>query len=213
MMKILVTGYTGQLGYDVVQEGVIRGIDMVGIGSKDLNITDGPNVYKFIQEMKPDAIIHCAAYTAVDKAEDDKEKCWKVNVEGTTHLANAAKEVAAKFIYISTDYVFDGLGKVPFIETDVPNPVGFYGLTKYEGEKVVQSLLNEWFIVRISWVLDRLGHDKRYAIDPSKIEKLGWKPAYTFKTGIAQTIDWYLNNKWWWEQIICRNTNFTLKSK
>ncbi|PAE44107.1 dTDP-4-dehydrorhamnose reductase [Bacillus sp. 7884-1] len=156
-MKILVTGYTGQLGFDVVREGVIRGIDMVGIGSKDLNITDGPNVYKFIQDMKPEAIIHCAAYTAVDKAEDDKENCWKVNVEGTAHLANAAKEFAAKFIYISTDYVFDGLGKVPFIETDVPNPVGFYGLTKYEGEKVVQSLLNKWFIVRISWVFGMNG--------------------------------------------------------
>jgi dTDP-4-dehydrorhamnose reductase len=152
MMKILVTGYTGQLGYDVVREGVIRGIDMIGIGSKDLNITDGPDVYKFIQEMKPDAIIHCAAYTAVDKAEDDKENCWKVNVEGTAHLANAAKEFAVKFIYISTEYVFDGLGKIPFIETDVPKPVGFYGLSKYEGEKAVQSLLNEWFIVRISWV-------------------------------------------------------------
>jgi dTDP-4-dehydrorhamnose reductase len=157
MMKILVTGYTGQLGYDVVREGVIRGIDMVGIGSKDLNITNGPYVYKYIKEMKPDAIIHCAAYTAVDKAEDDKVNCWKVNVEGTANLANAAKEFAAKFIYISTDYVFDGLGKVPFIETDVPNPVGFYGLSKYEGEKVVQSLLNEWFIVRISWVFGMNG--------------------------------------------------------
>ncbi|NWQ42645.1 dTDP-4-dehydrorhamnose reductase [Bacillus sp. EB106-08-02-XG196] len=156
-MKILVTGYTGQLGYDVVREGVIRGIDMVGIGSKDLNITNGPYVYKYIKEMKPDAIIHCAAYTAVDKAEDDKVNCWKVNVEGTANLANAAKEFAAKFIYISTDYVFDGLGKVPFIETDVPNPVGFYGLSKYEGEKVVQSLLNEWFIVRISWVFGMNG--------------------------------------------------------
>jgi dTDP-4-dehydrorhamnose reductase len=156
-MRILVTGYTGQLGYDVVREGVIRGIDMVGIGSKELNITDGPSVYEFIQEKKPDAIIHCAAYTAVDKAEDDKENCWKVNVEGTKHLANAAKAIAAKFMYISTDYVFDGLGKVPFIESDVPNPVGFYGLTKYEGEKVVQSLLNEWFIVRISWVFGMNG--------------------------------------------------------
>jgi dTDP-4-dehydrorhamnose reductase len=156
-MRILVTGYTGQLGHDVVKEGVIRGIDMVGIGSKDLNITDGPSVYEFIQEMKPDAIIHCAAYTAVDKAEEDKVNCWKVNVEGTSHLANAAKEIAAKFMYISTDYVFDGLGKVPFIETDVPNPIGFYGLTKYEGEKVVQSLLNEWFIIRISWVFGMNG--------------------------------------------------------
>jgi dTDP-4-dehydrorhamnose reductase len=151
-MRILVTGYTGQLGYDVVREGVIRGFDMVGVGSKDLNITDESSVYKFIKEMKPDAIIHCAAYTAVDKAEDDKENCWNVNVKGTTYLAHAAKEIGAKLIYISTDYVFAGMGKVPLIETDVPNPVGFYGLTKYEAEKVVQSLLTEWFIVRVSWL-------------------------------------------------------------
>lgn len=158
-MKILVTGYTGQLGYDVVRNGLERGLDMVGVGSKDLDITDERSVYQFVKEMKPDAIIHCGAYTAVDKAEDDKENCWKVNVEGTKNLVRAAKEAKAKFMYISTDYVFDGLGEKPFIETDPPNPVGYYGLTKYEGEKVVQSLLTEWFIVRISWVFGINGNN------------------------------------------------------
>ncbi|MBT2724013.1 dTDP-4-dehydrorhamnose reductase [Bacillus sp. ISL-46] len=151
-MKILVTGYTGQLGYDVVREGLKRGFEMIGVGSKDLNITDGHSVDHFVKETKPDAIIHCAAYTVVDKAEDDKENCWNVNVNGTKYLANASKEINAKFMYISTDYVFDGMGEAPFVETDAPNPVGYYGQTKYEAEKLLQSLLAEWFIVRISWV-------------------------------------------------------------
>jgi dTDP-4-dehydrorhamnose reductase len=158
-MKILVTGFSGQLGYDVVRDGWIRGLDMVGVGSKDLNITDEHTVYNFVKEIKPDAIIHCAAYTAVDKAEDDKESCWDVNVNGVRYLVNVAKEINAKFMYISTDYVFDGLGEIPFIETDAPNPVGYYGLTKFEGEKVVQSLLTEWFIVRISWVFGMNGNN------------------------------------------------------
>ena len=156
-MKILVTGYTGQLGYDVVQAGLEQGFDMVGIGSRDLNIVDGYSVSKFVKEINPDAIIHCAAFTAVDKAEDDKENCWDINVNGTINLVNCAKEIKAKFMYISTDYVFDGLGERPFSETDAPNPAGFYGLTKLEGEKVVQSLLTEWFIVRISWAFGMNG--------------------------------------------------------
>ncbi|MDN3019189.1 dTDP-4-dehydrorhamnose reductase [Paenibacillus sp. BSR1-1] len=158
-MKILVTGYTGQLGYDVVREGLDRGLDMVGVGSKDLNITDESSVYQYVQEVNPDAIIHCAAYTAVDKAEDDRESCWKVNVEGTKYLTNAAKKINAKFMYISTDYVFDGMGETPFIETDNPNPIGYYGRTKYEAEKVVESLLSEAFIVRISWVFGINGNN------------------------------------------------------
>ncbi|MEH7454262.1 dTDP-4-dehydrorhamnose reductase [Gottfriedia acidiceleris] len=158
-MKILVTGYTGQLGYDVVREGLDRDFDMIGIGSNELDITDEQSVYQYVKEINPNVIIHCAAYTAVDKAEDDKESCWNVNVNGTKYLANAAKESDIKFMYISTDYVFDGLGEVPFVETDAPNPVGYYGLTKFEGEKVIQSLLSEWFIVRISWVFGLNGNN------------------------------------------------------
>jgi dTDP-4-dehydrorhamnose reductase len=158
-MKVLVTGYTGQLGFDVVREGLERGFEMVGVGSNALNITDEQAVYQYVKEMQPDAIIHCAAYTAVDKAEDDKENCWNVNVNGTKYLAKVAKEINLKFLYISTDYVFDGLGNDPFGEKDTPNPVGYYGLTKLEGENVIQSLLSEWFIVRISWVFGMNGNN------------------------------------------------------
>ena len=158
-MKILVTGYTGQLGYDVAQYGLKQGFEMIGVGSKDLDITNEENVLKFVKETNPDAIIHCAAYTAVDKAEDDKETCWNVNVIGTKNLVNAAKKINAKFMYISTDYVFNGKGEIPFTESDKPDPIGYYGLTKFEGEKVVQNLLEKWFIVRISWVFGINGNN------------------------------------------------------
>jgi dTDP-4-dehydrorhamnose reductase len=151
-MKILVTGYNGQLGYDVVRLGLELGLDMIGTTSSDLDITHEQSVYELVYQTKPDAIIHCAAYTAVDLAEDDKDKCWQVNVEGTKYLAKAAKAVNAKLLYISTDYVFDGEGTQPFLESDKPNPKGYYGLTKFEGEKVVQTFLEKSFIVRISWV-------------------------------------------------------------
>lgn len=158
-MKILVTGYSGQLGYDVVREGLYHNLDMIGIGRDDLDITNEEHVHNYVKQLSPDAIIHCAAYTGVDKAEDEKEICWNVNVQGTKYLVEAAKETNAKFMYISSDYVFDGQGEEPFIETDTPNPIGYYGLTKYEGEKVVQELLEEWFIVRISWVFGINGNN------------------------------------------------------
>lgn len=158
-MKILVTGYTGQLGFDIVQRGINLGLNMVGIGSKDLDITNRVEVIDYVKEMNPDAIIHCAAYTAVDKAEDDRDASWNVNVEGTKNLAQATKDIDAKFMYISTDYVFNGEGESPFKETDTPNPIGYYGLTKYEGEQLVQRLLDNWFIVRISWVFGINGNN------------------------------------------------------
>lgn len=159
MMKLLVTGYTGQLGYDVVEQGNKRGLEMIGVCSSELNITNKEAVINYINELKPDAIIHCAAYTAVDKAEDDKETCSKVNVDGTNNLAIAAKELDAKFIYISTDYVFNGEGNNPFKETDQPNPIGYYGKTKYEAEDLVKQILDKWFIVRISWVFGMNGNN------------------------------------------------------
>lgn len=158
-MKVLVTGYTGQLGYDVVREGKKRGISMLGLGREDLDITNEAEVNQYVQKINPDVIIHCAAYTAVDKAEDDKETCWNVNVLGTKFIAKAAKKINSKLIYISTDYVFDGKGKEPFKEYDKPNPVGYYGLTKYEGEKIVKDLIDEYFIVRISWVFGINGNN------------------------------------------------------
>ncbi|WP_112182161.1 dTDP-4-dehydrorhamnose reductase [Paraliobacillus zengyii] len=158
-MKLFVTGYAGQLGYDVVQEGLKQGFEIHGSGRDQLDITNEQAVYEYVNQINPDVIIHCAAYTAVDKAEDNKEACWDVNVNGTRYLAAAAKQVQAKFMYISTDYVFDGSGKEPFTETDPTNPVGYYGLTKLEGEKRVQELLNEAFIIRISWVFGSNGNN------------------------------------------------------
>ncbi|MED4343675.1 dTDP-4-dehydrorhamnose reductase [Heyndrickxia coagulans] len=151
-MKIFVTGYTGQLGCDVVKEGQRRGFDMIGVGQKELDITKEKDVDAYVTELKPDAIIHCAAYTAVDQAEEQKETCWDVNVNGTRYLAKAAKASGAKFMFISTDYVFKGNGTEPFLESDEADPVNYYGYTKYEAEKAVSSILDEAFIVRISWV-------------------------------------------------------------
>ncbi|MGG4287978.1 dTDP-4-dehydrorhamnose reductase [Priestia megaterium] len=158
-MKILVTGYSGQLGYDVVRYGRTQGLNMIGISSKDVDLSLEKEVASYIENITPDAIIHCAAYTAVDQAEEDTEKCWDINVNGTKYLSNAAKSVKAKFMYISTDYVFNGEGQDSFKETDSPMPIGYYGKTKYEGEKLVQQILEEWFIVRISWVFGVNGNN------------------------------------------------------
>jgi dTDP-4-dehydrorhamnose reductase len=158
-VKILVTGCTGQLGYDVIKQGLKLGLNMIGVGSKDLDITNQEKVSVFVTKLKPDAIIHCAAYTAVDKCEDDRNICWNVNVGGTENLAKAAKNIDANFLYISTDYVFNGEGVAPFKETDEPQPIGYYGLTKYEGEQVIQQLLENWFIVRVSWVFGINGNN------------------------------------------------------
>jgi len=158
-MKILVTGYTGQLGYDVVHQGVQLGLNMVGIGSKDLDITNKEAVSQYVKTIKPDAIIHCAAYTAVDTAEDDRDTCELVNVDGTYNLAEVSKEINAKFMYISTDYVFNGEGERSFKETDEPSPIGHYGRTKLAGEELVKQLTDEWFIIRISWVFGINGNN------------------------------------------------------
>ncbi|GAA0310707.1 dTDP-4-dehydrorhamnose reductase [Gracilibacillus halotolerans] len=158
-MKVLVTGYSGQLGYDVVRVGLNSNHEIVGISSKDLNITNKSHVEDFIRKLKPDVIIHCAAYTAVDNAEDNKSDCYNVNVNGTKYLAEIAKTINAKFVYISTDYVFNGEGNLPFTETSVPNPINYYGETKYEGEQIVKGLIEKHFIIRISWVFGINGNN------------------------------------------------------
>lgn len=158
-MKILVTGYTGQLGYDVVQEGLRHGLEIAGVGSNNLDITNQKDVFLYVNKFKPDAIVHCAAYTAVDQAEDDRNQCYDVNVNGTRYLVTAAHNIKAKFLYVSTDYVFNGEGNEPFKESDTPNPIGYYGRTKFEGEEIVKSMLAEWFIVRISWVFGINGNN------------------------------------------------------
>ncbi len=151
-MKVLVTGVKGQLGYDVVNELTKRGIDAVGVDIEEMDITDSASVDKVIKEAAVDAVIHCAAYTAVDAAEDNKEVCRKVNVDGTRNIANVCKELDIKMIYISTDYVFSGQGEKFWEPEDEKNPQSVYGQTKYEGELAVQEILGKYFIVRIAWV-------------------------------------------------------------
>lgn len=158
-MKVLVTGATGQLGWDVMKELKRRGIDCQGTGSKDLDITDREAVMQYIGVYRPDAVIHCAAYTAVDKAEDEPEFCRKVNADGTVYIAEACKLVDAKMVYISTDYVFGDDGDRPHEVDDPPHPLNVYGQTKWEGEEAVRRILQKYFIVRISWVFGEHGNN------------------------------------------------------
>ena len=158
-MRILVTGASGQLGYDVERELERRGIEHLGTSSRELDITDRAAVEHLMQSYRPDAVIHCAAYTKVDLAEDEPERCWAVNADGTRNLAAACREIGAKLLYISTDYVFPGTGE-QFRRTDDPvSPVNTYGRSKLAGELAVQSLLEKYFIVRISWVFGKNGNN------------------------------------------------------
>lgn len=158
-MRILVTGASGQLGYDVERELERRGIEHLGTSSKELDITDREAVERLMAAYRPDAAIHCAAYTKVDLAEDEPERCWAVNADGTRNMAAACRKTGAKLLYISTDYVFPGTGE-QFRRTDDPvSPVNTYGRSKLAGELAVQSLLEKYFIVRISWVFGKNGNN------------------------------------------------------
>ena len=158
-MRILVTGASGQLGYDVERELERRGIEHLGTSSRELDITDRAAVEHLMQSYRPDAVIHCAAYTKVDLAEDEPERCWAFNADGTRNMAAACREIGAKMLYISTDYVFPGTGE-QFRRTDDPvSPVNTYGRSKLAGELAVQSLLEKYFIVRISWVFGKNGNN------------------------------------------------------
>ena len=158
-MKVLVTGVTGQLGYDVARELEKRHIEYKGTGSREMDISDAEAVERVITAYHPDAIIHCAAYTAVDKAEDDYGKAMDVNAKGTLAIAKVAKEIDAKMLYISTDYVFNGQGTEPFTVDAATAPLNVYGLTKLFGEEAVQMELSKYFIVRISWVFGKNGNN------------------------------------------------------
>ena len=129
-MKVLVTGVGGQLGYEVMKELARRGMDAVGADKKEFDVTDAKETEHFISACRPDAVVHCGAFTAVDKAETERELCRAVNVDGTAHIAKVCAEIGAKMVYISTDYVFDGTG-TDFHKPDDPTaPLNFYGLTK-----------------------------------------------------------------------------------
>ena len=158
-MKFLVTGANGQLGKDVISELKQRGIEAVGIDVYILDITDENAVLDFFGEVKPDVVVHCAAWTAVDAAEEEenKQKVYNVNVKGTEYISHACAELDAKLVYISTDYVFDGKGTDAWQPDDKCNPLNFYGKTKYQGELAVQKYLSAYFIVRIAWVYGKNG--------------------------------------------------------
>ena len=159
-LKILVTGVKGQLGFDCVRILKERGYRKVlGIDKDELDITDEEAVNRFILEYKPDVIMHNAAWTAVDKAEEMPDLVYKVNALGPKYIANAANKVGAKMFYISTDYVFDGEGTIPF-EVDSPKDgLSIYGKTKSQGEDFVIGETNKYFIIRISWVFGINGNN------------------------------------------------------
>lgn len=156
-MKVLVTGVKGQLGYDVMAELAKRNIEAIGVDIDEMDITDKISVEKVIGEAAPDVVVHCAAYTAVDAAEDNEALCRRVNADGTRNIAEICKKLDCKMVYISTDYVFDGQGTRPWEPDDERHPLNVYGQTKYEGELAVQENLSKYFIVRIAWVFGKNG--------------------------------------------------------
>lgn len=151
-MKILVTGAKGQLGHDVVNEMEKRGLVPVGVDLEEMDITDKAACDKVITEAGVDAVIHCAAYTAVDAAEDNVDLCRRINGDGTRNVAEVCKKLGIKMMYISTDYVFNGQGTRPWEPDDEREPLNVYGQTKYEGELAVEELVEKFFTVRIAWV-------------------------------------------------------------
>ena len=179
-MKVLVTGVAGQLGHDVMNELAKRGYDGIGTDIADsysgvqdntavvgmpyvqVDITDAESVEKTIKEIKPDVVVHCAAWTAVDAAEDEenRDKVFAVNVEGTKNIARICKEIDAKMVYTSTDYVFDGQGTESW-KPDCKEyaPLNIYGQSKLNGELAVSEILDKYFIVRIAWVFGTNGNN------------------------------------------------------
>lgn len=223
-MKVFVTGVGGQLGYDVMNELAKRGIEAIGSdiaseysGAEDgsaaakmpyvqLDITDFAAVEKAVGDIKPDAVVHCAAWTAVDLAEDEDkvDKVRAVNAGGTENIARVCKALDAKMIYISTDYVFDGQGSEPW-QPDCTDykPLNVYGKTKLEGELAVKSLLSKYFIVRIAWVFGKNGKNfiktmlnlgKKYDTVRVVSDQIG-TPTYTFDLA-RLLVDMLLSDKY-----------------
>ena len=191
-MRILVTGVKGQLGHDVMNELAKRGHTGIGVDVEEMDITDAKKVDEVIRASEVEAVIHCAAYTAVDAAEDQVELCRKINAEGTENIAKVCKELDIKMMYISTDYVFDGEGTRPWEPDDERHPLNVYGLTKYEGELAVEKYLDKFFTIRIAWVFGVNGknfiktmlklsetHDELNVVD----DQIG-SPTYTYDLAV-----------------------------
>jgi dTDP-4-dehydrorhamnose reductase len=156
-MKVLVTGAKGQLGRDLMNELERQGLEGIGVDVEEMDITDPEKCRSVIGQARADAVIHCAAYTAVDAAEDQAELCRRINGEGTRNVAEACRDAGVKLMYISTDYVFDGQGTRPWEPDDERAPLNVYGQTKYEGELAIEELLDRYYIIRIAWVFGAAG--------------------------------------------------------
>ena len=156
-MKVLVTGAKGQLGRDLMNELERQGLEGIGVDVEEMDITDPEKCRSVIGRAGADAVIHCAAYTAVDAAEDQAELCRRINGEGTRNVAEACRDAGVKLMYISTDYVFDGQGTRPWEPDDERAPLNVYGQTKYEGELAIEELLDRYYIIRIAWVFGAAG--------------------------------------------------------
>lgn len=158
-MKVLVTGVKGQLGYDVVRELQSRGHEAIGVDIEEMDITDETAVSRVMEETAPEAVIHCSAFTAVDRAEEEQELCYKVNVQGTENIAKMCQKLGCKMLYLSTDYIFSGEGQRPWEPEDTPSPLNSYGQSKYQGEVALRQYVDKYFIVRISWVFGINGNN------------------------------------------------------
>lgn len=158
-MKVLVTGANGQLGYDVCKILAARNVKYLGVDINDFDITDPQAAHEYLMGYRPDAVIHCSAWTAVDAAEDQVEKVRSVNADGPRNIAAACRELNAKMVYISTDYVFPGTGTQFYETDDQTGPLGVYGATKLEGELAVKEILEKYFVVRVSWVFGKNGNN------------------------------------------------------
>lgn len=156
-MKILVTGAKGMLGQDLCPILEDEGYEVVETDSNNLNVTDFAKVKEVLKREKPDFVIHCAAYTNVDKAEEDLETAALINVKGTENVARICAENNITLVYISTDYVFDGKKKEPYLPEDKPNPINNYGLTKFQGEEAVKKFCKKYYIIRTSWLYGHHG--------------------------------------------------------
>lgn len=165
-MTVLVIGAKGQLGRELTNLLKQQNIDFIAYDSQEMDITDFDKTLSIIKDIKPSVVYHCAAYTAVDLAEDEgKEMNYLVNVDGTKNVAQACKEVGATLVYISTDYVFDGKTReTPYMETDKTSPINEYGKAKLLGEQAVQEILNNYYIIRTSWVFGEHGNNFVYTM-------------------------------------------------
>lgn len=158
-MKILVTGAQGQVGAELISQGEALGLEMLGTGRPELDISQQNKVEHFIQTNQPDIIINAVAYTAVDKAESEPDLAYAINRDGVVYLSQACADNQIPLLHISTDYVFDGLKDSAYVESDTPNPQGVYGQSKLEGDQAIETLLKEYIILRVSWVFGEKGNN------------------------------------------------------